>query len=104
MRPVRWKVFSIPSNDHVEIMSRAGYCPDIETRPRYGRIQVVGREDGTYITAFMVPSRRKASTKIKFCSGIEAILTRTIAIDRDAYGPKLYDASTNPPTLRGQLP
>lgn len=104
MRPVRWKVFSIPSNDHVQIYSQAGYCLDIETEPRYGRIQVVGRADGTYITAFMVPSRPKPSAKGKFCSGVGSPLLKTIAVDRDASGPKLYDASTDPPTLRGRLP
>lgn len=102
-RPVRWEVDSFPDGDQVRIISSAGYCENLESQPRYGRIQVMGRADGTYIRTFMVRSRPKPKVGDP-CLGIGYSLFRTIAIDPDRLGPKLYDASTNPPTFRGRLP
>lgn len=103
MRPVPWEVFSPPNSDRVKIVSSVGYCENLESEPRYGRIQVLGRSDGTYITTFMARSRPRPK-KGDACLGVGYSLFRTITIDRDASGPKLYDASTDPPTFRGRLP
>jgi hypothetical protein len=103
-RPVRWEVHSFPDSDRVKIISSAGYCENLESPPRYGRIQVVGRADGTYIKAFLLRSKSRLSPRNNACLDVGSSVFRIVAIDRNGYGPKLYDASTDPPTLQGRLP
>lgn len=93
--PVTWKVGGILNSSTVEIVSDVGYCVG-DPRPRFGKIVIARRGNRVYIKPYVVNPPPETGP----CRGVGYFEKRAIDLGEDVEGLRLYDATTEPPTLR----
>lgn len=93
--PVAWEVGAVSGPSTVQIVSDVGYCVG-DPRPRFGRIAITRHGSRVYIKPFVINAPPTSGP----CRGVGYFEKRAIDLGDEIQGLQLYDATTEPPTLR----
>jgi hypothetical protein len=97
VRSVKWGVFKILNEKKARIVSEVGYCVG-DQKPWIKHVKV--RETSGVATILAQAAFPKQQDPKGFCAGVGLFIYRTVRFDHDLSDLRLYDARTDPPTLR----
>lgn len=94
-RAVQWKVARILGDNELQIMSAAGWCPDIpHSYPRIIGVKEIDRAHAVILTAYLTGGIQRG------CAEVATDAFRVVRLRQPLRGRPLYDGSQSPPKKR----